>query len=154
MCPLAVLSHLRPRFAYGTSSVLVAVRGAKTGASPSRRSPLARGIFSVTKGEMEVKKGKYIKVSSIAGACPHCGQEGTSLCTLMHHGAVSLNVPEKQKKGAGALHWAVGVLPTCQNRVGGRLGYARAPPAGVCPYPSTVGPKRAGVYPPLTISLF
>ena len=41
MYPFAVLlyrSHLRPRFAYTTSSVITGMRGAKAGVSPPRRS--------------------------------------------------------------------------------------------------------------------
>ena len=36
---MAVLSQLRPRFSYITSSVIAGMRGAKAGVSPSRRSP-------------------------------------------------------------------------------------------------------------------
>ena len=40
MHPLAVLSHLRPRFvSCNTSSVVASMRGAKAGVSPPRRSP-------------------------------------------------------------------------------------------------------------------
>ena len=38
MYPLAVLSHLRARFAY-TSSVITGIRGAKAAVGPPRRSP-------------------------------------------------------------------------------------------------------------------
>ena len=40
MCLLSVLSHLRPRFAYDTSSVVTGMRGAKAGVSPPREAPL------------------------------------------------------------------------------------------------------------------
>ena len=39
MCTLAVMSHLRPRFAYNTSSIIAGVRGTKAGVSMPRRSP-------------------------------------------------------------------------------------------------------------------
>ena len=42
--PSAVLSHLRPRFAYTASSVITGMRGAKEGVSPLRRSPPCRYI--------------------------------------------------------------------------------------------------------------
>ena len=39
MYPFVVLSHLRPRIAYATSSVVTGMREAKAGVSPPRRSP-------------------------------------------------------------------------------------------------------------------
>ena len=45
MHPLAVLSHLRPRFPWTTSSVITGMRGAKAGVSPPRRSPACIPLF-------------------------------------------------------------------------------------------------------------
>ena len=36
---MEILSHLRPRFAYTTYSVIMGMGGAKAGISPPRRSP-------------------------------------------------------------------------------------------------------------------
>ena len=49
MYPVAVLlSHLRPRFAHTTSSVMTDMRGPKMGVIPPRRSPPCRYTYVIT----------------------------------------------------------------------------------------------------------
>ena len=47
--PLAVLSHLLPRFAYTTSLAIVGIRGAKAGVIPPRQR--TRCMYSTITGD-------------------------------------------------------------------------------------------------------